>query len=75
MIIPSHDGDSATFNLLRGVCVSGFVLFSVVDLSEIPDDKQLTVDDVLTAGAVDGLDNKEEGMSHSMENFLHTDTT
>ena len=57
------------------------MLFFVVDLSEIPDDKQLTVDiaeeadNVLTAGTVDGLDNKEEGMSHSMENCPHTDTT
>ena len=52
-----------------------------VDLSEIPDDKQLTVDiaeeadDVLTVGTVGGLDNKEEGMSHSMENYPYTDTT
>ena len=41
--------------------------FFVVDLSEIPDDKQLTVDieeeadNVLTAGTVDGVDNKDEG--------------
>ena len=51
------------------------------DLSEIPDDQQLTVDiaeeadDVLTARTVDGLDNKEEGVSHSMENCPHTYTT
>ena len=57
------------------------MLFFVVDLSEIPDDKQLTVDiaeeadDVLTAGTVDGLDNKEEGMPHSMENCPLTDPT
>ena len=63
------------------MCYNVLCCFFFEDLSEIHDDQQLTVDiaeevdDVLTARTVDGLDNKEEGMSHSMENCPHTYTT